>query len=83
VGGSGLLPSRERDRWGCGFYYQDLADGVLAENLQLGSEWGGEVFYNVAVTPWLNVTLDAQIIDSALPQVGTAVVLGTRVGICF
>lgn len=83
VGGSGLLPSRERDRWGCGFYYQDLADGVLAENLQLGSEWGGEVFYNIAVTPWLNVTLDAQIIDSALPQVGTSVVLGTRVGICF
>jgi porin len=83
LGGNGLLPSRERDRWGCGLYYQDLADGVLAENLQLGSEWGGEVFYNVAVTSWMNLTLDAQIIDSALPQVGTVVVLGTRVGIRF
>ena len=78
-----MLPSRERDRWGCGLYYQDLADGVLAENLQFGSEWGGEVFYNVAVTSWMNLTLDAQIIDSALPQVGTVVVLGTRVGIRF
>lgn len=83
LGGNGLLPGRERDRWGCGLYYQELADGVLAKTLQLGSEWGGEVFYNVALTSWMNVTLDAQIIDSALPQAGTVVVLGSRVVIRF
>lgn len=83
VGGNGLLPERERDRWGCGVYYQELANGVLSRELKIGNEWGGEIFYNIAVTPWMNLSLDAQIIDSALPQAGTVVVLGSRVGIRF
>ena len=44
----------------------------------VGDEVGGDLFYNPAVTPWLHVTLDAQIIDSALPRAATARVLGVR-----
>jgi porin len=83
LGGVGLLPGREKDRWGAGMYYQKLADGLIAQVGGLDDEIGGEVFYNVAVTPWMNVTLDVQVIDSAVPDAGTVVVLGTRVGIRF
>lgn len=83
LGGVGLLPGRERDRWGAGMYYQKLADGLITLVGGLDEEIGGEVFYNVAVTPWMNLTLDVQVIDSAVPDAGTVVVLGTRVGIRF
>lgn len=83
LGGAGLFPGRERDRWGLGLYYQKLADGALARDFGLDDEWGGELFYNIALTPWMNLTLDAQVIDSALPQAGTAVILGTRLSVAF
>lgn len=83
VGGVGLLPGREKDRWGLGVYYQDLSDGILSQVFGLDDEIGGELFYNIALTPWMNVTLDAQVVDSAASQAGTAVVLGTRVAIRF
>jgi porin len=48
-----------------------------------------ELYYDAAVTPWLNVTVDLQIVDSALNKdlnssgqlvnMGTAVVGGLRV----
>lgn len=47
------------------------------------------MYYNAAVTPWMNATTDLQIIDSGLnkavstttgrlARIGTVVVLGTR-----
>jgi porin len=83
LGGVGLLPGREQDRWGLGAYYLKLADGVLSAGLGLDDEIGGEFFYNIAVTRWMNLTLNVQVIDSALPKAGTVVVLGTRLGIRF
>jgi len=35
------------------------------------------------VTPWLHATLDAQVIDSALPSVDTTWVLAGRVNVNF
>jgi len=34
-------------------------------------------------TPWMHVTLDAQVVDSAIPGVDMAFVLGSRVAISF
>jgi porin len=78
VGGTGLLPGREHDRWGVGAFCLGMSDQDLLRGLGVGNEVGGEVFYNVAVTPWFHVTLDAQVIDSALPRADTAWVLGLR-----
>jgi porin len=83
LGGTGLLPGRSRDRWGLGVYHQELSDKGLLGRLPLGSETGGEAFYSIAFTPWMRLTLDAQYVDSALPRVGHAVALGTRLGIDF
>jgi len=83
LGGVGLFPGREDDRWGLGAYYHKISDSVLTDALGVDREIGGEIFYNIAVTRSINVTLDAQVIESALPRAGTVGVLGTRVGFRF
>jgi len=77
-GGKAPIPGRSQDAWGLGVFHLGLSDEDLLEALDLGDETGGEAFYNIAVTPWLRVTLDGQVIDSALPRAGTAWVLGMR-----
>ncbi len=78
IGGIGSIPGRPHDRWGLGMFSLGLSDEDLLRGLGVGTEIGGELFYNVAVTPWLHVTLDAQVIDSALPGADTAGVFGIR-----
>jgi porin len=83
LGGTGLFPSRESDTWGLGVFHLVMSDEDLLSGLGVGDEVGGEIFYSVAARPWLHVTLDAQVIDSALPDVDTAWVLGVRSHVNF
>ena len=83
LGGKGLLPQRQQDTWGLGVFYVDISDKDLLKALNVGDEVGGELFYNIAVAPWFRVTLDAQVIDSALPRADTAWVLGVRTHLDF
>jgi porin len=83
LGGIGLIPGREHDRWGLGTFYLDMSDEDLLNGLRVSDEVGGELFYNIIVTPWFHVTLDAQVIDSALPASDTAWVLGMRTHFIF
>ncbi len=78
VGGTGLLPRRGRDTWGLGVFYLGLSDEDLLQGLNLGDEVGGDLFYNLAATPWLGLIADVQVIDSALPRADTVWVLGLR-----
>ena len=78
VGGIGLLPGRKKDGWGLGAFYLDMSDEDLLRGLGVSDEVGGEFYYNIAVSPAFHVTLDAQVIDSALPRVDTTWVLGLR-----
>jgi len=82
-GGIGSLPRRPRDRWGLGAFAVGMSDEDLLRGLGVGTEVGGELFYNFAVTPWLHLTLDAQVIDSALRRADTAWVLGMRTHVDF
>lgn len=83
LGGSGLFPGRGQDHWGVGVFYLDPSEEDLLRALGVGDEVGGELFYNVSLTPWLHVTLDAQVIDSALPRSETAWILGLRTHVDF
>ena len=53
------------------------------EKLHLQNETGAELFYNIALTPWAHLTLDAQIVNPVASRADTAVVLGTRLVINF
>jgi porin len=78
LGGIGLLPGRRGDRWGLGAFYLGMSNEKLLKGLGVNEEVGGELFYNVGVTPWLHVTVDVQAIDAALPRANTACVFGLR-----
>ena len=74
-------------------YDQELKRTVLLKRVGLDHEQGVELFYNIAVTPWLHVTPDLQFVDAARNKspivtaggrsIGTAVVAGLRVKIDF
>jgi porin len=44
---------------------------------------GMEMFYNIAVTRWFELTPDLQIIDGGIPTADTAVVFGLRGNLIF
>ncbi len=86
VGGRGVIPSRPNDRYGLGFYAliesDDLKDQPILGDA-LDTEWGMEVFYNIAITPWLQFTPDLQYIQSGLPGTNDAVVVAMRIQMYF
>jgi porin len=77
-GGRALLPARPNDTWAVGAFYLGLSHADLLKGLQVGDEVGGEMYYSVAVKSWLRLTVDAQVVDSALPHTDTVWVLGIR-----
>ena len=94
IGGKGVVPGRPDDTFGLGFGRTQFSSAFvpfLRQRLNLGlqREDAIEMYYNVAVTPWLNVTSDIQFIDPALTKavgsggglmkVDTAVVAGARI----
>lgn len=94
IGGRGLIGGRPDDRFGIGYYYADITSPTF-QNPQttlapLRDEWGFEAFYDVAITPWLELTPDVQVIGPSQKRTGqpsedvaNAVVLGFRVRLVF
>jgi porin len=97
LGGKGLLPSRGLDQCGIGYYYSSINNPTLqlpsSTRSFLRDGWGFEAFYNIALTPWLLLTPDVQVIGPdqkqqvvslrARESVGTATVLGLRGQVVF
>jgi porin len=92
LGGKGFIPTREHDQAGLGYYYISVRNPTLAHPLGttslLRDEWGFEGYYNLALTPWLLLTPDVQVIGPSQKtkfvsflgrqSIGTATVLGVR-----
>jgi porin len=69
VGGTGMFDSRPHDKFGLGFYYININNPTFQGPLQtrnfLRDEYGFEAFYDVAITPWMLLTPDLQVINGA------------------
>lgn len=92
VGGKGMIPGRTDDQFGLGYYYASIRNPTLQGPLMtrsfLRDEWGFEGFYDVALTPWLLLTPDVQVVGPSQKQqlvgarnrepIGTATILGIR-----
>jgi len=69
IGGKGVIPGRHDDRYGFGFYYIDIKNptlqGLFRSVKLLRDEYGFEGFYNIAITPWLQLTPNIQIVRGA------------------
>jgi len=94
VGGKGLFDERDNDTFGIGYFYtktsSEFTDSVgsipiigpaLASYIDDGE--GFEIFYNIEVNPWCNITPDFQIIEPANTSVDTAYVVGVRAKVVF
>jgi porin len=82
IAGQGMLPGRDLDRYGIGFYYTNFSNR-LPEIVLSGDEIGLEIFYNIAATHWLFVTPDIQVIEPAGKRATTAFLTGLRVQMKF
>jgi porin len=90
LGGNGAFARRGRDEFGVSYAYTDLSED-LKNNLDLippgsqhlRSEHQLELFYDVHVAPWLQVTGDLQIIRPTATAADTAIVPGARLRIVF
>lgn len=82
-GGTSPFTNRKQDRWGLGVYYLEFEDLPVLNTLGVDNEVGAELFYNVALTPWANLTFDLQVVNSPAPRADTAFVAGVRLGIAF
>jgi len=84
LGGRGILPTRDDDTFGIGYYFIRIRDTRLGGVLDVDDESRGfEVWYDVEVTPAVHLTLDAQVVDSPDPRADTATILGVRFGMTF
>jgi porin len=90
VGGNGLFASRPRDEFGLAYAYTDLSD-VLVENFDLLPRRGNllqaerqiELFYDVHLAPWLQLTGDLQVIRPIRRDLDDAIVPGARLKVVF
>lgn len=88
LGGNGGILNRHDDNWGIGVAYtsisDDLRDDLGALNIDLDShETVFEAFYNVAWTPAIKTSFDAQYVNSADPSLDNSIVLAMRLQLDF
>jgi porin len=84
LAGRGIIPQRDDDTFGIGYYYGLVSDNVSDLSGALSDDyWGLEAYYNVSVTPWLHVTPDFQVTDPFLTGIDITYVLGGRAKVDF
>jgi porin len=84
IGGRGIIPSRDNDTFGVGYYYTSFQSGRFTNLLNVDDEGqGAEAFYNIALTPAVDLTFDAQVQDTPFPRADTAIILGMRLNMKF
>ena len=89
LGGNGLFAGRPRDEFGMAYAYTDLSE-VLKDNLdllplgdRLQVEHQLELFYNLHLTPWLQLTGDLQVLRPNRPAMNTAIAPAVRLRVVF
>ncbi len=86
IGGRSMLPGRTYDTFGVGFFYMGLSDGFKTLTLPIlpqGDEYGGELFYNLAITPWGRFTADLQIARPSTISFNPVIIPGFRFQLLF
>jgi porin len=86
VAGRSLLPRRELDVFGAGFFYIGLSSefkALAAPVLPQQDEYGVELFYNFALTRWCRLTADLQVARPSTRVFDTAIIPGARMEIVF
>lgn len=86
VGGRSMIPGRTYDTFGVGYFYLGLSDdfkALASPVLPQRDEYGVEVFYNYAITPWARFTTDLQVARPSTVGLNTAIIPGFRFQLLF
>lgn len=87
VGGRSMLPGRTLDTFGVGYYYLGLSEGLKRVGRPLvrplRDEYGVELFYNAALTPWCRLTPNFTIARPAISRLDTVLITGLRLQLAF
>ena len=100
VGGKGFVSDRPNDGFGLGYYYMQVESpqvtGPLATRTFFRNEYGFEAYYTIALTPWMLLTPDIQVVRPAQKDqvelvatlvrregVHTATIFGLRLQLVF
>ena len=79
--GRGPFKSRPKDEWGLAYFHVGMGD--IPKRLQIGDEYGAELFYKFMVTPWFDITPDVQVINPGLENADTLFTVGVRTNVRF
>lgn len=87
----GVVPGREHDTLGAGYFRIGISDDFKSllsspgapHGLAQRDEEGVELFYNAALARWCHLTADLQIVPASTRELGTTVMVGTRLKIDF
>jgi len=86
LSGAGGIAGRNADSFGCAIFYIGVSDSLkdrAPRLLPLRDEYGPELYYNAAVTPWCQITPDLQVITPFRERADTALIFGLRALIDF
>jgi porin len=83
VGGKGIILGRKNDQWGVGYYYTVASEVRIPQVLGFRDSQGFEAYYEFAITPWMHLTPDIQVIQPSQQRINTATVLGVRLEVKF
>ncbi len=83
VAGKGMIPGREYDQFGIGYYYAWAADTQIPSVLGFGDAQGVETYYQFAVTRWAQLSPDIQWIRPSQQNVDSSWILGLRLKLIF
>ena len=86
ISGASPIAGRAADSFGIAYFYLGVSGPLknLAPTLlPLRDEQGVELYYNVAVTPWCQISPDLQVITPFRDQADTALLVGLRAMIDF
>lgn len=78
VGGKGMLPGRDNDRFGVGSYYIASANNELTDRLRFSDSYGFEAFYEIAIAPSVLLTPDIQVMKPSQEDIDCVTVIGLR-----
>jgi porin len=78
LGGRGVIPGRDQDLFGIGYFYTETEPGNLITQVGVADDTHGvEVFYNLFLTPAAKLSFDVQWLEGDEPVFEDAVVIGT------
>lgn len=83
VGGKGMIPGRQNDQFGIGYFYAWVSDTNVINVLDFHDGQGVEAFYDFAITPWCRLSPDIQWLQPSQSRFNSEWVLGARLYMAF